>query len=72
MPVSAWVGFVFLILCNSFFLWRFLANKIVRLGPISYSARESPIYFWFFVSVFGASQVFLVIFFSMIIRAQIS
>jgi hypothetical protein len=67
MPLWAWLFFVLMIAYNSFVLWRAWRHKYFKYGPIIYSLDEGPGYFWFFALVFTACEIFLVVFFSLIV-----
>jgi len=71
MPIWAWLFFVPLISYGAFALWRAWDKRYFRYGLVIYALGESPVYFWFLVVVFGVCELFLVVFFSLIIISTI-
>jgi hypothetical protein len=71
MPLWAWLFFVVSITYSALVLWRAWDKRYFRYGPIIYSLEETPGYFWFFAVVFAVGEVFLIVFFSVIVVSAI-
>lgn len=71
MPFWAWLGFTLLIAYNSFLLYRAWKHHCFKYGPIVYPRKDTPGYFWFFVLLTGACEVFLVAFYGLVVVSSI-
>jgi hypothetical protein len=71
MPLWMWLFLLVSILYGGFVLWRAWAKKYIKYGPIIYSLKESPIYFWFFAFSFIVSELIFITFIAVAVGAAI-
>ena len=65
MPVWVWIFLLIFIGYGALVLRRAWAKRIFKYGPVIYSLKDSPTYFWFFAFTFTVAELFLLILFGL-------
>ncbi len=60
MPIWAWLFLATCIAYGALVLWRAWTKSFVKFGPLHYTRRDYPIYFWFFVVLFFIAEVWFI------------
>ena len=60
MPFWVWIFVAVCIAYGGVVLWRAWAKGFVKYGPIHYTRSDHPIYFWFFVALFSAAEIWFI------------
>jgi hypothetical protein len=57
MPVWMWIFLALCIAYNAIVLSRAWAKSFVKFGPIRYTKKDDPFYFWIFVVLFCLCEI---------------